>query len=305
MAQARSENADHETPEGLAQDIEPFEYSGSTRTASVPPCKLTKEDLRRLYAKLYDKAQEALERQLEELERPPDQSPQQFEETKRRIREVSGLVVAVQGARGEETIAASDWPLKDEALPDKVSSIAFDNFSAVEAYNFTVENKLRVQLDFSDPPSFQEYNPWRNPTPNESQVKVSGPSKMWVTGVYEWILGFLSHRKHQWGWLHSATTFSMLNWLFGFPAALWVTHRFDALWLAPLSDISGALRGATNIYVFLIGAMLFRGMLGGVRWIFPQLEFEGSRSIGTRAVLATLLLGLLTSLIYDIITAWP
>lgn len=304
MTEATSGNgASSETQDGEASDIElsPVQYRGRSRSASIPACMVTKDDLRRLYRSLDEMAREALERQLDEWERPPDKTEEEFHALKEKVREVGALTVVVRGGRGEEFITTSREILKDTELPKTITSVTFDSSLALRSYNFNVSNQFRLHLDFTEPPTFQEYNPWSSPTPNESKIEVNGPRDTWVTGVYEWVIGFFDDRKRRWGALHSATTFNLLNWLVGVPGALWTTYRLHTQWIEGVYNLPEALVAAGDIYLFLLALLVFRVIIGGFRWLFPLVEIEGSRPKGVRALGMTLLVGPPGVLLIDVL----
>ena len=76
-------------PQQESQPVLPtFAYSGLARTAIIPACFLSREDLRRLYRELSQKSDEALEHHLNGLKQRPDQTDDQFESVKALHREV-------------------------------------------------------------------------------------------------------------------------------------------------------------------------------------------------------------------------
>ena len=67
--------------------------------------------------------------------------------------------------------------------------------------------------------------------------------------------------------------------------------------------IHTALRGALNIYLFLLAFLVFRGIFWGFRWIFPVVELESARSTKVRGVIGVVLSSLLLGLLYDVLRA--
>src|SRR5467141_1721616 len=78
-----------------------FAYRGLTRNAPVRPCVISVADLRRLYAELVPMAREAMNRHLENLQRPADQTEQAFSELKEHARSLGIVTVAIDGLDGE------------------------------------------------------------------------------------------------------------------------------------------------------------------------------------------------------------
>ena len=278
-----------------------LDYRGLWRRRRVPPCVVALTDLQRLYDELDGKTAEALELHLATLERPVDMDEAEFEDLLEDIREASALTVVVAGAHGEQIVSSSDDPLEARTLPEVVTTVTFDSALALQNFNITPLNRFRLNLDFTEPPSFNTYDPWSQATPNGSQFEVWGDDHTWVTAVFEHTMGFLRRRGRRRGWLHNETVFSLTNWVVGFPAAFWVAFRLDGTLASFLSDVHVALRGALYVYLFLLSLLAFRGVVWGFRWIFPLIELEGRRSGRIRGVAGTVLASLLLALLYDVL----
>jgi hypothetical protein len=211
--------------------------------------------------------------------------------------------IIVIGANGEQIVDTRVEALAQDNLPDKIISITFDSASALKGFNVSLPNSFRLNLDFTEPPGFHAYNPWDQPTPNNSNLEVTGPNTTWVSGVHETVSAFFSERKRNRAWLHSRVTFNVLNWLFAFPASLWITYRIDNVFYIQLENVHVTLRGALYVYVVLISLLAFRVIMAGFRWIFPVVELHGARSKKIRTVLGAILSSLLLALLYDILKA--
>lgn len=277
-----------------------FAYRGLYRTTKLPTCVVTRDDIRRLYTELDQKAVEALRRHLEGLPRPRDVEEAQFEELKAQALVDGRLTATVQGADGEQLVTRSVEDLVDSNLPDRITWLTFDSAAAMKAQNVTLINTFTVRLDFTEPPGFDAYNPWDQPTPNNSQLEVAGSDQTWVTAVYESTLAFFRRRKRRRGWLHTQHAFNILHWLIGFPGALWLVYRLDSS-IPAFGRMHTALRGAFYIYCFILFLLVFRVIVWGFRWIFPVVELHGARSNKVRAILGAILASLLLALIYDVL----
>ena len=222
----------------------------------------------------------------------------QFENLKAQARLVGKLVVTIQGADGEQIIATSGDAVKS-GLPDEIRTITFDSAAALKSHNLAPIDRFNLRLDFTEPPSFDSYKPWDQPTPNGSLLEVVGTDHTWVTGTYESTLSFFRRRGRKRAWAHSQRTFNALNWLLGFPAALWIIYRLDSFGVG-VSSMHTALLGALYVYVFLLALLLFRGMIWIVRWMFPVIEFQGARNKTVRVVVGGVVSSLVAALLYDV-----
>ncbi len=280
-----------------------YSYRGLSRTARIPPCAISMADLKKLHGDLAKKSEEALERYLATLPRPPGQSPEQFEALKHHARTIGGVTVGVFGIRGEQLLSSTQDVFDTGDLPDRIGLITFDSAAGLQTQNVQLPNRFLVRLDFSEPPAFVRYDPNNQPTPNGSQLEVSGPDDTWVTAVYESAFQFFRTRRRNRGWLHSEVTFNVLQWLVAIPLALWFAYRLDAKLASALPGIHTALRGAFDVYVLLLGLLFFRAVMYGFRWIFPVIELEGATSKTARRLLGAGLSSLLLALLYDILKA--
>lgn len=276
-------------------------YRGLYHFSSIPPSSISVSELRRLYRDLSEHTTEALDRELKVWKRPANLTEEEYESLLEKARRFGTLTVTVGGINGERASSSSSEVLDDDKLPERITTITFDSAAAMQMENVTPLNRFKLTLDFTEPPGFAVYNPWSQPTPNDSHLEVIGPDSTWVTGVHEATLAFFSRRRKRRGWLHNPYTFNLLNYLVGFPSALWIIYRIDTQFSANVGSMHGALRGALYVYIFLLALMVFRTGVWGFRWIFPLMEIEGSRStnarVGLSAVLSTLILGL----IYDVL----
>jgi hypothetical protein len=293
-----------ERPETPAPE---FHYRGLYRAERIPACAISLGDLKRLYIDLSEKTREALERQLGSFQGQPGQSTKELEEIKAEVKNIGGMSVVILGGRGERLLSNTTNPFEGQDLPDVVTNITFDSAAALQTYDVTAPNRFRLVLDFTEPPSFSTYDPWNQRTPNNSSIEVQGPDTTWVSGVYEYVISFFRARKKRRTWLHTETAFLLLNWLIGFPAALWIVYRIDSQFVSAFGKMHGALRGAIYVYIVLLALLEFRVSVAAFRWIFPLVELEGARSKRVRGVVGTVLGGLLLALLYDVLKTllWP
>lgn len=151
-----------------------YGYRGSYRVSKVSPCTITIEDLCKLYSRLSGKTSEALEMYLGSIVPQPGQDGAQFEKIKNEARRMGHLAVIIIGANGEQIVDSRVEALAQNDLPDKIVSITFDSASALKGFNIILPNSFRLNLDFTEPPGFHAYNPWDQPTPNNSVLEVAG-----------------------------------------------------------------------------------------------------------------------------------
>lgn len=280
-----------------------FNYRGAYKTAKVPPCKLSVEDLRRLHAELAKAAKQAVETLIANAKQPADVSNEVYAERIAALRAVAGPVIRVYGGAGEHS-AGLDVGLLDD-LPEHLAEIHFESAAALQsAYNVTPLNRFTVVFDFTEPPVGHTNNAANEPTPNKSAITVVGDDTNWVRGVYSGVMDFLQDgkRKRPWGWLHSTAMFNLSMLFVAIPAAMWLGHRVDSFVVQHWPSTHVILRVAIFLYTGMIALKLYHAMLGTLRWAFPVVEIERSRTWRTRTLVVGFVGGLLYALVQDVFT---
>jgi hypothetical protein len=279
-------------------------YQGLSRTIQIPACVLSIEDLRKLFIDLDALTREVTSAQIDRLQQPANTTAVDFNHLKEQAKREAGLNMFVQGKNGEQVVLHSAAAITREILPDALLAITFDSAPRFNMQlNYDPLNRFRLVLDFRGPGSVISYDPWNYPTPNESSFTIVGNDQTWVAGVNEMVLSFLKARKRSRRWLHGPIMFTLGNWLVGFPAAFWLIYRLNGATQGLLAGLPAALRGGVYIYVFITLLLIFRTLVHVLRWLFPIIELEGSRSKAIRTTISAVELGLLSALIYDVLKA--
>ena len=279
-------------------------YQGLSRTVQIPACVLSVDDFRRLFVDLDALTREVTGAQIDLLQPPAGAAPADFALLKQKVKAEAGVVMYVYGRNGEQVALHAAATIIPEGLPDRLANITFDSATRFKMQlNYDPVNRFRLIFDFTESPVIVGYDPWNQPTPNGSQFEIIGSDQTWVAGVSDRVLGFLGARRRSRRWLHSATTFSLLNWFIGLPASFWLIYRLDGVTQRVMSGLPSALRVGVYVYIFLIALLAFRAAIYILRWLFPIIELEGSRSKAARATGGVIALGLVTALIYDVLKA--
>jgi hypothetical protein len=270
----------------------------------IPACVLSVDDLRRLFVDLDTYTREVTGGQIDGLPQSVGTAPADFVRMKQEAKAEAGLVMYVYGKNGEQLALHTAGAITREVLPDTLLSITFDSAARyrIKLGNDPL-NRFTLFLDFSDPPGFVVYNPWDQPTPNNSRFDIIGTDQTWVAGVSDKVLNFLKARKRSRLWLHGPVAFNLIHWFIAFPAAFWLIYRLDSVTERLISGLPAILRSAFYIYLFLVLLLVMRVLIYLLRSLFPIVELEGSRNKTVRATIGVVELGLVSALIYDILKA--
>jgi len=149
-------------------------YKGTSKYEPIESCCISKEDLLKLYKILDKQTSVAVEKHLSEIPRLEDKTPEEDEALRQNVRELGKLTVIINNQYGEQIVSQTEEDLKKENLPDKITFIAFDSAVGLEnkQVNIILDNKFRLELDFSEPPGFNEYNPFDSSTPDLPLIMV-------------------------------------------------------------------------------------------------------------------------------------
>jgi hypothetical protein len=233
----------------------------------VPACLITPDDLRRLFALLAKKAQEAAKLQTQGI--GGARETREERELKERVTRALELVVRVEGANGAWTGGTSATVLADESLPASVVRVTFDSAMAYRNQTNSVpSNSFLVNLEFG-PPSIFDFAP--EPEQNQSSITVSGTDPTWVNGLYEELQTFFKERVRPRGWLHIRRAYDIALLFVGFPASFAAIYRLDRA-LRQRLDLVDPLYVAFYVYAVLIVLWGFRILFNYSRWVFPKLE---------------------------------
>lgn len=276
------------------------DYRGLYRTTPIPACVISEDELRRLYGELNAKAQEATEKHIAAQRKPADMDDARWAELLQEARIRGVLTTAVFGLDGDQMMTESPEALSEDRLPDKVASVHFDSAAGLQVVNVTPLNRFRLSLDFTTPGLFGAYNLWEDPTPNSSRLEINGTDQTWTRGVHDYVTTFFRNRSKPRGILHTPLTFNVVNWLLGFPIALWIVFRVDTAFAEQFAKWPVALRGALYVYIVLIVLAAFRGMMHALRWTYPRVELRGSRANSKRTLVVGSIGVILLSIAYDI-----
>lgn len=264
-------------------------YVGAFRTFKPPACRLSRADLKVLFRLLSQKAGEVTARVVAEL---PEAGPQgqTREDMTTYVRDLLLMRASIEGTRGEQVSGVSDPAALDEdQLTFHLKRITFDNSSTLKArFNNFPDNWVRVQLDFDTPPLFDLSNLSNEPTPNESLITVAGKDTTWVTGVFTELQHFFDSRRKHRGWLHAKQSYDLLLMFVGLPFTFRLLHFISRGYGAWLTSLAPTLSVAVYIYLFFVFLYVFRISFGIVRWLYPLVELEGTRSRTRVAVTAFL-----------------
>lgn len=276
-------------------------FRTNSRSSKIESSSFRIEEFKLLFNLLTDKVNEALEFELKNSQFIKQAPAEKRGEIEQNIRNLFKLSVHIVGSKGEYIVADEVNIFDDENFPNKINMIVFDSsFYYKQVTNQEPMNKVIVEVDFKKQHIFDFSYPSTAHEKNASSITVAGSDDTWVSGVHSKILSFLEERKTNRNWLHKRHFYDLFLYILFYPIVFWFIFR-----------ASGVLQGkvptvflvAVCFYVFMLLLFILRILFNYTRWIFPLIEFapkSGTKMARHRAVLGTLILAFISSLVYDI-----
>lgn len=255
-----------------------------------------------LFKKLSAKVAEAYLIEANESKVFENMPESQAKETKEKIKQHFKLAVMVSGIKGEHLSGDEESVFNDQSFPDNIKQIVFDSSFIFRSMTGQEPlNKLEIKFDFKKQDIFDFSNPIINPKINESSITVQGVNETWVSGVYADIISFFENKKKKRNWLYKKYFYELFLYIVFYPISFWWIYRVSSLLYKKINIV---LLIAICFYVFTVILYILRIFFNYTRWIFPLLEFipeSGTKITKHRGILAVIIIGIISSVIYDII----
>ncbi|MHC4098631.1 MAG: hypothetical protein ACYSWZ_08355 [Planctomycetota bacterium] len=263
-----------------------------------------RSDLRRLLEILQERAHAAAELEEKHLIRLDGQTGEEYEQTKRNIKEGFELFITISGVDGRKLTGSIKEIFDSPNYPIDVNKVFFDTSTSLRArYDYFPRNQMILFLDFGRPEVFNFSILPSQETQNESNIEVIGRDATWVNGVFKEFISFVEERPSTVPWLHRHSIYDIMLFLFGFPLSFWICKKLSINIEGVFGSYSIFLKSALYLYVFVIALNILRIAFHYARWIWPLTEYksEKSKALKHKAVFSLLAGGLGLPLIYDII----
>ena len=252
----------------------PEEWRNFTTHVPITACRLRHDGLKRLYQIINEKQKEYRDKVLIRLSQTQEETPDQFREWKRSVKEAFGTSVTIAGTNGELLTGNNEKIFDDINLPPSLKSVFYSTQSVPKAVlKHLPEDRITVLLDFSQPPILDFSRLPTFPTPNESNFEIAANSESWFSATKVKLAEFFSERRTGYDWIHRAGTYDILLFVVGLPLAVWASVKVGAV-LPSTASMNILPRALIYSYVFLAALFLYRAFFSYSRWVFPKVEIE-------------------------------
>jgi hypothetical protein len=292
-------------PAAVSSTVAAPHRRGFSKNVPIAACKLRAQDLKRLYQIINDKQLELGVRMVDLLRLMADETNEQFEQRRIRVRDAYVTAVIINGANGDVVTGHAGDIFDEPIMPDRIVSITYDTtFSPRTNINYVPTDVASVYLDFSRPPLLNLGGYPSTPTPNNSYWNVAAPNESWPTALSAQLQQFFEERATNVNWLHGPSTYDALLMIIGWPLSLWGAYKIGHL-IVGGRELSPAVGTAVYVYGFFLSANIFRALFSYSRWIFPKIELESANSppLKHRALWYTIIIGVIGASAWDGIKA--
>lgn len=256
----------------------PVMARGTARQFAISSCSLAADDLRKLYAILERRANEASTYEIGTLIQQAGQTAEQFAQAKEAARILLKLAATVYSSSGDWIGNTTGDALADSNLPDSISQIVYDSAFLYRAQlRVEPQNSFTVILDFSRTHVLDLTNLSMVPDPNKSSARISGANDAWVKATHDDLFHFFRERKTARGWLYFQFAYDFLVWFIGLPAALAAVYRIGS-WTKPKLNLPISVAAPLYVMFFLLCLLIFRVVFNYAKWVFPKLEGPNRRA---------------------------
>ena len=235
---------------------------------------------------------------------PLDRPAEQILADKRLLRSEFELKVTVRGTDENVLFGTIPAVFNSPRFPEKVKNLYIDSAQDLRnLYNWDPRNSFELLLDFTKPELFNLSLSPSISTPNASHIFVTGLNSDWVSGVFRKVTDFIKDKRTHRQFLHRHSVYDILVLCGGLPFAFSIAYKLSGWISNTFGEISRILESAAYVYVFFLSLHLFRALFDYTRWVFPIVEYTGTKSaVGKhRIILGSLICGVLANFIYDLI----
>jgi hypothetical protein len=270
------------------------------RKILLKPCTLSEESLVQIFDHLVELTKEAAEIEVAGLVKIPSLSDSEFDDYLAKVRSSYAVSVVVTGAEGETRVENEiKTALTGKNSPGKIANVYFENGAKYRAvWNGDPPNNFHLNIDFTKPPLLD----WRGisqPTPNQSEMSISGHDSTWVSAVSEKIVNRLNQNLNGRKLIHSPFSYDFFLIVLGLPAAIYASSAFgDAI--QSLFNNSVVI-GAAHFYIGLVVLLLYRILHGYAKWAFPKVEFAGGNAGKHRGFFTAIIVSVIGAAFWDVL----
>ena len=269
----------------------------------ITACAFSREDLKTLCEVLQESSRAAAEEEISHY-MPLDRPFEQVLADRESLRLGFELKVNVRGIDDKVLFGTIPAVFSSPRFPDKVKTLYINSeLDLKNLHNWSPRNRFELLLDFTKPELFNLSLSPSIPTPNASNIFVTGLNSDWVSGVYRKVTDFIEEKRTRRGFFHRHSIYDLLLLLVGLPFAFWMAYKSSGLINSTFGGFSVFVQNGVYVCLFFLMLNLFKMLFDYARWIFPVVEYKSSTDNVRkhRYILGGLIITIFGNFFYDLL----
>lgn len=206
----------------------------------------------------------------------PNQTDEQFAEAKANAQgNAYRVTLTVYREDGSEIFGSSRELFESSPGDPLITHIYMTNTTALAGLaRVEPANYFHLRLDFSQPPLMDAENVVSSPTLNLSSLSIGGIREGWLAGVEKVVARKIDRQHNIRHLLHGSFVYDYGLLLLGVPFCLYLSWAFSGFVESTFADMSGIIRAAAYVYIFVAGLWVYRFLFSYTKWAFPLVELS-------------------------------
>lgn len=274
--------------------------------STIRGCSLSLPHIKAAYRELVRATHREGEQVVSQLYKPDHMSEEDFSSAKIRVLdEAFRVTVSIIGYGGETSYGESEDIFDSDKLPSQIKSIFFTNITAFKRNNNGIlpDNRFEILINFDKPPLLDPNPLVSEPTSNDSNVTIYSKDIVYYRAIQNIVSTKIKQNKIWYAPIHNKLVYDLGLWILWIPMALYfITIYCD--YFIPQNGKHASFRVAFYIYGFGLSIMMYRILFSYTKWVFPVNTLSENRDKATnqRWILGTILIGIVTSLIWSVLS---
>ena len=276
-----------------------------TKSGVIRSSTLSRDDITDLYNLLIGLSKQSMEYQIEKLVNDTSLNWENNPETLNKVKKSYPVHITIRDTKLGTIYGSNHDVFSREVFPSDIQSIFFSTRTEYTKLSNGTDpiRYIEIYIDFDRPLAIDFINIPSHPTKNGSVYDVNGKGMTWVNGAYMRLETFFDTRKRKIEWVHRQGTYDLVLWIIGIPLIFWGIYGVSGILNMHLWQ--DFFRIGVYVFQFFIFANIFKAIFNYARWVFPLVEYTGSKHPAKlhKIFLLAIVVGVFASATIDIVTS--
>ncbi|MDR9823391.1 hypothetical protein RJJ63_29625 [Rhizobium hidalgonense] len=260
----------------------------TTKNIALGSVCFTLSGIRKMWRELNELVAEQGEIELARLIKAEGQSDEEFEAYKNMARaDVFKILGTVEFDNDDALHDTDPEVVKVDVGGPKIRFVYLSNITPYQQrIGVRPQHAFEVVLDFRNPRLLDATSVLSAPTPNGTNVALSGTRTGWQAGVEATVRRNIARTRPLRSWFHGEFIYDLFLLLCGVPLALYVCSLVSPVISSHFAAMGPVVTGAIYLYVGLCALWIYRFLFSYAKWAFPLVEItdQGTTPIRHRAL---------------------